>query len=382
MALFEVPGWSVPDAPASMSKKRKRPANVGDQDKVQSAAVNLDKLMNKLAARSGGKHHRKEIGTFKNQERHRKKERPQPKKHEPQHAVAAERNSGTSDPEPKAKKKKKSRDAAETKPDTPRPSSSTRSPPHSPGATLTSLQHGMKQSLDGARFRVINENLYKSDSSQAHAMMREDPAVFSDYHKGFRQQVESWPSNPVSHYISALSSHPVRTVIADLGCGDAALARALIPKGYAVLSFDLVSDGAFITEADIFGHLPLPGSEDDGDDDGSKPGQGHGQVVHVVVCALSLMGTNWPNCLREAWRILRPGGELKIAEVASRFTDVHQFHSLVKSFGFRHRSTDDSNTHFTLFEFQKVGRKSRSEKEWRKILAKSEILKPCEYKRR
>lgn len=125
------------------------------------------------------------------------------------------------------------------------------------------------------------------------------------YHKGFRRQVESWPSNPVSHYISALSSYPPRTVIADLGCGDAALARALVPKGYTVLSFDLVSDRAFVIEADISERLPLPGSEGDGDGNG-KSSHGHGQIVNVVVCALSLMGTNWPNCIREAWRILRP----------------------------------------------------------------------------
>jgi ribosomal RNA-processing protein 8 len=125
------------------------------------------------------------------------------------------------------------------------------------------------------------------------------------YHKGFRHQVESWPTNPVSLYISALSAHPPRTVIADLGCGDAALARALIPKGYTVMSFDLVADRAFVVEADIFDRLPLPGSEVDSDGN-EKLGQGHAQVVNVVVCALSLMGTNWPNCIREAWRILRP----------------------------------------------------------------------------
>lgn len=120
--------------------------------------------------------------------------------------------------------------------------------------------------------------------------------------------MESWPQNPVSHYISALSTYPAKTVIADLGCGDAALARALIPKGFTVLSFDLVSDGAFVIEGDIFGRLPLPGSETAGEDDesGGKT-EGHGNVVDVVVCALSLMGTNWPNCVREAWRVLRPG---------------------------------------------------------------------------
>ena len=153
-------------------------------------------------------------------------------------------------------------------------------------------------------------------------MMREDPAVFGDvrslclvlpmlthanpqYHKGFRRQVESWPSNPVSHYISALSAYPPRTVIADLGCGDATLARALIPNGYTVMSFDLVAERAFVIEADIFDRLPLPGSEVDSDEN-ETPSQGHAQIVNVVVCALSLMGTNWPNCIREAWRVLRP----------------------------------------------------------------------------
>ena len=107
----------------------------------------------------------------------------------------------------------------------------------------------------------------------------------------------------MSHYISALSRYPSKTVVADLGCGDAALARALVPKGMSVLSFDLVSDGVYVVEADICGKLPLPGSEGQ---EGEKC-EGEGHVVDVVVCALSLMGTNWPTCIREAWRILKAG---------------------------------------------------------------------------
>lgn len=106
--------------------------------------------------------------------------------------------------------------------------------------------------------------------------------------------------NPVSHYISVLSKHPAKTVIADLGCGDAALARALVPKGYTVLSFDLVSDGGFVVEADICSRVPLPGSEDEDDADAA-------QVVDVVVFALSLMSVNWVGAIREAWRILKSG---------------------------------------------------------------------------
>ncbi len=122
------------------------------------------------------------------------------------------------------------------------------------------------------------------------------------YHTGFRSQVESWPTNPVSYYISTLTSYPAKTVIVDLGCGDAALARALVPKGMAVISFDLVSDGTYVVEADTCTRVPLPGSEPH-----DSQNEGEGQIVDVVICALSLMGTNWPGCIREAWRILRPG---------------------------------------------------------------------------
>jgi len=123
------------------------------------------------------------------------------------------------------------------------------------------------------------------------------------YHAGFRHQVLSWPTNPIAHYVSLFASYPPKTVIADLGCGDAALAAGLLPKGISVISFDLVSDGKFVVEADICEKVPLPGSEDSGTENSS----GEGQVIDVVVCALSLMGLNWVNCIREAWRILKPG---------------------------------------------------------------------------
>ncbi|KAH9002365.1 methyltransferase-domain-containing protein [Lactarius hatsudake] len=390
MTLFDVPGWSVPGAPVAVSsKKRKRPSKQG-LDQIQSATVNMEKLMERLATEqthdANTKGDRGE-GVSADADQSPKKKRKRVKdqvqrSHTPARGDGEQRM-------PKKKRKDREKKTGADKVTSSPPLAPSHPPSQPSGNALTSLQRGMKQSLDGARFRWINEKLYKSDGAHAHAMMREDPAVFDDYHKGFRRQVESWPSNPVSHYISTLSAYPPRTVIADLGCGDAALAQALIPKGYTVMSFDLVSDRAFVIEADIFERLPLPGSE--GDSDGSgKSGHGHGQVVNVVVCALSLMGTNWPNCIREAWRILRPkmreltptSGELKIAEVASRFTDVQQFQSLVESFGFRHKSTDDSNTHFTLLEFEKTGRKLRGEKELNKLLAKGHILKPCEYKKR
>jgi ribosomal RNA-processing protein 8 len=87
---------------------------------------------------------------------------------------------------------------------------------------------------------VINETLYKSDSTEAHRMMQENPAIFCEscinfyvlttllkmnmqYHLGFRSQSSSWPTNPIDHYITTISRSPKGTVIADLACGDATL---------------------------------------------------------------------------------------------------------------------------------------------------------------
>lgn len=100
----------------------------------------------------------------------------------------------------------------------------------------------------------------------------------------------------MEHYISLFTASytPKSTIIVDLGCGDATLAKKLVPQGFSVLSFDLVSDGEYVVEADICSPLPLPGKQ-----------TGGGRIVDVVVCALSLMSTNWPECLKEARRVLR-----------------------------------------------------------------------------
>lgn len=143
-------------------------------------------------------------------------------------------------------------------------------------------------------------------------------------------------------------SYPKGTVLADLGCGDAALAKQLLPKGVVVLSYDLISCNAFVIAADICDHLPLPGGECRGSEALIS------QVVDIAVCSLSLMSTNWMGCIKEAWRILKlrqvcsntratvtliikylTRGKLEIAEVASRFVDLDDFISLICSTGFK-----------------------------------------------
>ncbi|KKY21539.1 putative rrna processing protein [Phaeomoniella chlamydospora] len=214
-------------------------------------------------------------------------------------------------------------------------------PPPPPKAALTPLQQSMRAKLISARFRHLNEALYTTDSSKALSMFSESPELFSEYHAGFSQQVkESWPENPVDIYIAnlkdrgkipfklgkdgrpsqlsqtSLGSLPLprrphgTCTIADLGCGDAPLARGLqssVKKlNFKFHNFDLHAANSLITKADI-SSLPLKDGE-----------------IDIAVFCLSLMGTNWLSFVEEAWRILRGDGrgEVWVAEVKSRFGRV------------------------------------------------------------
>lgn len=148
------------------------------------------------------------------------------------------------------------------------------------------------------------------------------------YHLTHRALTSAWPQPPLPHLISLLTPLPASTVIADLGCGDAGLAKALVLQGKIVLSYDLVGDRGmvgggkgegWVVEADFLTSVPLPGRTglggNRGDGSGEKSGKrrkGKGredasEIVDVVVCCLSLMGTNWIGGIYEACRILKPG---------------------------------------------------------------------------
>lgn len=165
---FEVPGWTVPStAPSQSSQKRKRPGRNDARDKIQSAEMNLDKLMNKLRGDKPEDDNPRALKKFK--------------RTESDTSVAPDPgDKGNSVSEWRIRKKgKKTSTSMISRPKRMRPkkemsnaSSSvptltrTKSPAISIGITsvaskspspqkigLTSMQKDMKQSLDGARFR-------------------------------------------------------------------------------------------------------------------------------------------------------------------------------------------------------------------------------------
>lgn len=286
-----------------------------------------------------------------------------------------------------------------------------------PEKKLTPLQQKMMAKLTGSRFRWINEQLYTISSEDALKLIQEQPQMFDEYHDGFKSQVASWPENPVDVFVEQIrqrSKKPVNApgglpglpskqiVIADMGCGEAQLAldinkffaqynkssKKYQRRSHVVHSFDLKKANDRITVADIKS-VPLPDSS-----------------CSIVVFCLALMGTNFLDFIKEAYRILAPRGELWIAEIKSRFADGKgdEFVDALKLLGFFHKKTDNENKMFTRFEFFKPPqdiieeRKAKLERRHKFIETENEkealekkrsrtaegkwLLKPCIYKRR
>ncbi|TVY89332.1 25S rRNA (adenine-N(1))-methyltransferase [Lachnellula willkommii] len=261
--------------------------------------------------------------------------------------VAAEERSERSEKRKKSKERKREKKAALQQTDDPSKTSepSTNVAPHAPATQsakptshLTPLQAEMRKKLVSARFRHLNQTLYTTPSAHSLDLFSENPEMFTEYHEGFRRQVEIWPENPVNSYINDIKTRskargaPPRKAgaaadaaseavvvvplprtektcrIADLGCGDAALSEALQKEtkklNLKIHSFDLFSPSPLVTRADI-ANLPLV-------DDS----------IDVAIFCLALMGTNWIDFIEEAYRVLRWKGELWVAEIKSRFGRV------------------------------------------------------------
>uniref|UniRef100_UPI00358E38A2 ribosomal RNA-processing protein 8 isoform X1 n=2 Tax=Myxine glutinosa TaxID=7769 RepID=UPI00358E38A2 len=220
---------------------------------------------------------------------------------------------------------------------------------------ISKLRAKAEARLRAARFRMLNETLYKSRGCESKDIFQCDPEAFRDYHEGYLESMKNWPFDPLNRIVNYVKHGPSHLRVADFGCGDARLARSVPNKVY---SFDLVALNSDVTVCDM-AKVPL--------DDCS---------VDIVVFCLSLMGTNLRDYLQEANRVLENSGKMKIAEVSSRFTSVCNFVNALSTLGFKIVSKDLKHSHFFMFEFEKVS----------KPKAKQDLqgleLRPCVYKKR
>lgn len=217
------------------------------------------------------------------------------------------------------------------------------------------LREKMKNQLNAARFRLVNEQMYTATSSEAAKLFKSDPNSFEAYHTGFKAQVARWPVNPLDKIIKWLKKKPNTLTVADFGCGEAVLAASVPQK--EVHSFDLVALNPRVTVCDM-AHTPL-----------------QSKSVDVAVFCLSLMGTNIKDFLLEASRVLKKGGILKIAEVESRISNTKLIMAQIEKYGFKCTYSDTSTKYFYMFDFKKCFNVNKKD-------VPNVILKPCKYKKR
>jgi len=80
----------------------------------------------------------------------------------------------------------------------------TKSIQNTPKVDIKEVKNKFIDNLKGSRFRFINEQLYKCESSNAIKILTEDPTTFTAYHEGFRHQVQQWPFNPLNRIIKSI----------------------------------------------------------------------------------------------------------------------------------------------------------------------------------
>jgi predicted nucleotidyltransferase len=162
---------------------------------------------------------------------------------------------------------------------------------------ITERQGWLVYDRERGGFRELHRAWSAAPSAETHQRLAEDPGEWQLYQSLYRRARRSFSEQPREVIARELRAHPEWTV-GDFGCGDALLAESLPNQ---VVSMDHLGTDPSIVVCDI-AETPLC--------DG---------VLDAAVFALSLVGANWPEYLREAHRTLRPGGRIYVAELEDRW---------------------------------------------------------------
>ena len=113
-------------------------------------------------------------------------------------------------------------------------------------------------------------------------------------------------------------------IIGDFGCGEALLS-AHISEYHTVYSFDHVAINERVIATDIVS-TPL---EDN--------------CLDIAIFSLALMGTNFSDYLKEAFRTLKLDGQLHIWEATNRFDNAERFAADLIHLGFKTFSVEQKD---------------------------------------
>jgi SAM-dependent methyltransferase len=164
-------------------------------------------------------------------------------------------------------------------------------------------------------FSHINSRWNTTHSSITHERLQNNPEEWCYYHTRLQEQERLWQHIPRNECIKHLTENlPQGSIVGDYGCGQAQLAHALRDI-HTVYSLDHVAINHSVTACDM-ANSPLDHA-----------------ILDAAVFSLSLMGSNLREYIADAYRTLKPGGQLLIYHPATG-NDLHKFVQGLESFGF------------------------------------------------
>lgn len=170
-------------------------------------------------------------------------------------------------------------------------------------------------------FSNLNRYWNQTRSEATHERLQTNPEEWEHYHTLYQESRKNWTVIPYEEMIRWCQRRSGYT-IGDFGCGEALLAQTVSDR-HTVYSFDHIAINDKVIACDM-AHVPL---ED--------------EALDVAIFSLSLMGSNFTDYLREAYRTLKLDGQLHIIEATSRFNNLSQFQSDLKTLGFAVVSVQD-----------------------------------------
>ncbi len=193
-------------------------------------------------------------------------------------------------------------------------------------------------------FSTMNRTWNQGQSDTTHGRLQANPEEWAQYHTLYREARKDWAVVPYEEMIRWCRQRS-GYVIGDFGCGEARLAEAVSDR-HTVHSFDHVAVNDDVVACDM-AHVPL--------DD---------ETLDVAIFSLSLIGANFADYLREAYRTLKLDGQLHVIEATARFSDRNAFIKAVEGIGFAIVNVEDK-WKFTHIRALKTERRPREDVELR-----------------
>ncbi|MEG5176011.1 zinc-ribbon domain-containing protein [Microcoleus sp. B3-D7] len=172
-----------------------------------------------------------------------------------------------------------------------------------------------RRNLQYGDFSRMNARWSNSYSQTTYKRLQGNPEEWMQYHTLYQEARKTWSIIPYEEAIKWLQRRS-DLVVADFGCGEALIAKALAGK-HIVHSFDFIAINDSVIECDM-ARVPLEDS-----------------CLDVAMFNLSLMGLNIADYIREAARTLKLDGQLWIYEVTSHMKDIQGFIRGLELAGFR-----------------------------------------------